>query len=541
MEMTCQLIENRLLDPARYGDACRIPHLRRYRDFGEYDPHSPENILAFCRALPPQAGRVELAQVLPSANAELGGGEECLANARRLADGHTFAIMAGHQPVLFGGPLFILLKIATIVALARELNARGGGLAFVPVFWNASEDHNLAEIGRCALFSPEGELRHLTLPPQAQPLMAGAYPVQSLLPLIDEMRALLPQTEFTAGIIEELQGAATGDLGGMFSRLLLRWFSREGLVVVEPRMLRALPVVRGVIADALRDSATHHTLLHEDSEAVRALGFSAQLPADDPANTPVFLLRDGQRLRIVREEGSFCAGDARFTLAEILDMLHTRPEDFSPAATLRPVVQAAALPVAVYAAGGGEHAYHLQLRKIFRHYNRTLPLLLPRAGATVITRSQEKNLRRLRIAPEELLGGGWDWPQVEGRFAAELAGIDAAFAGFGSRFAQAEEELTGALNACGIDNLNEWLREKERFMQRLAGLQARLRQQSPATGGAARERLLALRRFILPRGHTQDLTIAGMYFYALSGPEFFAKICGAVNPVTHLHHLLTIG
>lgn len=541
MEMTCQLIENRLLDPARYGDACRMPHLRRYRDFSEYDPHSPENILAFCRALPVQTGRAELAQILSAGNAELGGGAECLANARKLAGKNVFAVMAGHQPALFGGPLFIFLKIATIVALARELNARGSGLEFVPVFWNASEDHNLAEIGRCTLFSPAGELRHLALPPQAEPKMAGVYPAQSLLPLIDEMRALLPQTEFTAGIIEELQGAATDDLGRMFSRLLLRWFAGEGLVIVEPRMLRTLPAVQGVIAGALRDSAAHYDLLHEDSAAVRALGFEPQLPADNLANTPVFLLRDGQRLRIVRDGDSFSAGDFRFTLDELLHMLQAQPEDFSPAATLRPVVQATALPVAVYAAGGGEHAYHLQLRGIFRHHSRKLPLLLPRAGATIITRSQEKNLRKLRIAPDELIGDGWDWPQVEERFAAELAGIDMAFAEFSAQLTQAEAELTGSLNACGIDNLNEWLREKERFMQRLDGLQTRLRQQSPAAGGAARERLLALRRFILPRGHTQDLTISGIYFYALSGPDFFAKMCGAVNPVTHLHHLLTIG
>ena len=60
--------------------------------------------------------------------------------------------MTGQQVVLFGGPLLTILKAATAVARAKEATA-ATGVEHVPVFWMATEDHDLAEVDQVSLLT----------------------------------------------------------------------------------------------------------------------------------------------------------------------------------------------------------------------------------------------------------------------------------------------------------------------------------------------------------------------------------------------------
>ncbi len=65
-----------------------------------------------------------------------------MANIEKLRGGAR-AVVTGQQVVLFGGPLLTLLKAASAVARAKEAT-RATGVEHVPVFWLATEDHDLA-------------------------------------------------------------------------------------------------------------------------------------------------------------------------------------------------------------------------------------------------------------------------------------------------------------------------------------------------------------------------------------------------------------
>ena len=56
-------------------------------------------------------------------------------NIQRLRDG-AFAVVTGQQVGLFGGPLLSLLKAASVLALAKQVEALG--VECVPVFWMAT-------------------------------------------------------------------------------------------------------------------------------------------------------------------------------------------------------------------------------------------------------------------------------------------------------------------------------------------------------------------------------------------------------------------
>ena len=60
----------------------------------------------------------------------------------------------GQQVGLFGGPLFSIFKALTAVKLAEQATA--AGVDCVPIFWLATEDHDLAEVNHVALASEHG-------------------------------------------------------------------------------------------------------------------------------------------------------------------------------------------------------------------------------------------------------------------------------------------------------------------------------------------------------------------------------------------------
>ena len=68
----------------------------------------------------------------------------------KLAQPGVVAIVTGQQVGLFSGPAYTVYKALTAIKIASELAARG--IAAVPVFWLATEDHDLAEVDHAWVF-----------------------------------------------------------------------------------------------------------------------------------------------------------------------------------------------------------------------------------------------------------------------------------------------------------------------------------------------------------------------------------------------------
>ena len=99
------------------------------------------------------ARRAKVCEVLERQNRAWGAASKTLENIDRFRRG-ALAAVTGQQVQLFGGPLFSIFKALTAVKLAEQATA--AGVDCVPVFWLATEDHDLAEVKHVSLAAEQG-------------------------------------------------------------------------------------------------------------------------------------------------------------------------------------------------------------------------------------------------------------------------------------------------------------------------------------------------------------------------------------------------
>src|SRR5262249_6820463 len=79
-----------------------------------------------------------------------------------------------------------------------------------------------------------------------------------------------------------------------------------------------------------------------------------------------------------------------------------RPAGFSPNVLLRPIVQDTLFPTICYVAGPNELAYLGQLRGVYQHFGVPMPLMYPRATATLVDAAAARFLNKYRLPLEAL-------------------------------------------------------------------------------------------------------------------------------------------
>jgi len=327
--------------------------------------------------------RSGVVEVLREQNRRLGADAATQKNLERLASG-AVAIVTGQQVGLFSGPIFSFYKVISAICCSEELSRRG--TEAVPVFWLATEDHDLAEINHTFWNTRRGLTRY-ELPIKEEDAGRRAGEVV----LGEEIRASV------GAAIQNLEGGdaakvdralresyAPGETyGSAFGKLMARLLAGRGVIFMDPLDRRlhqlAIPVYRRAVEESelLRDA-----LLARSKELEHA-GFHAQVKVTRET-TLLFYNADGRREPVRSRNGKFVAGKASFSREEILAVIERRPEDFTPNALLRPVVQDTLLPTAAYIGGPAEVAYMAQSQVPYQRILGRMPVIFPRASFTIV-------------------------------------------------------------------------------------------------------------------------------------------------------------
>ena len=510
-----------------YTNAYRENESKRYTDFSEFSPFSVdsicESITNGCNAY--SGDRNALCTILHDYNSIISADIKVFENIALLKDENTFAIITGHQPALFGGPLFIFLKIASVISAVEQLNKKHNKYKFVPVFWNASEDHNIAEFGSISYYDSANDIKNISINLEQGKKMSSHLSGELLDTVISDVMSSLPFTEFTETIHKEISSALSENLGLSFSGLISSWFKKYGLILIEPEYLRELAAP--VMISAIKNHQQMIDNMRVDSEEMLNEGFTPQLPFGDQSNSFLFYIEKGKRHRIKYENEKFTVNESSWELnsEELITRIKATPQLFSPVAALRPIIQSSLFPTAGYVAGGGELAYHYQLRRNFKLLKQHLPVIIPRISGTFITPSIKKMLEKFSLPIENIFKEIPEWENIQNKLLANSNELNKAFNNYKINSAELNDVFSQHLADIGITNQNEFKREIDKFASRIEMLQKRFAAEAIPGGKNAKKRFFKLRKFLFPADKYQELSICGLYFYSLLGKEFFTTIC----------------
>jgi bacillithiol biosynthesis cysteine-adding enzyme BshC len=368
-------------------------------------PHAWRDAIARAQAHPRQ--RTPLTAVLEAQQLARRAPEASRYACARLGDPRAVAIVTGQQAGLFGGPIYTLLKAITALKLAARIE-RDFRVPVVPIFWIDAEDHDWDEVSGVGLL--DNDLAHHTVR-ISKPEGANEKPVarvsldDSITTALDDLRRLLPPTEFTDDLIYELGRSYTPGVGMTiaFGRWIETLLGPYGLVVFDSADTTAKPLVRELFIRELETAGRTAALATEAGAALDAHGYHAQVT---PSPDSVCLFRlDGVREPIKRAgDGTtdFLIGETRVPAATLIKDADDHPERFSPNVLLRPLVQDALFPTIAYVGGPSELAYLGQLRGIYDHFGIPMPLVCQRASVTVLDSGASRFLSRYDFPFEQL-------------------------------------------------------------------------------------------------------------------------------------------
>ncbi len=364
------------------------------------DPAEPRDwAAAIGRAQVHARPRAAIAAMIGAQQARRHSPPESQAAAASLAEPSTVAIATGQQAGLFGGPLFTLLKAVTAIRLARRISQEHR-VSVVPVFWIDAEDHDWDEIAACSVLAPDQTLRTITA---AAPEGAGertvaslAYP-PSIAAALDALSSTLPPTEFTPTLLGALSDAYTPGRGvaDAFARVLDHVLGPHGLVVYDASDPAAKPFAAPIFRREIEHAGETARLAAAAGAELVARGYHMQVTPNE-ASAALFDISDGRRA--VRTSGhGFLIGDETVSRETLLARASDRPETFSPNVLLRPIVQDTIFPTVCYVAGPNELAYLGQLKGVYAAFGVPMPLMQPRATATVLDSAAVRFLTRYKV------------------------------------------------------------------------------------------------------------------------------------------------
>ena len=327
------------------------------------------------------------------------GCEVVKTNMYQLLDENTFTICTAHQPNIFTGHLYFIYKILHIIKISDSLKIKMPEYNFVPVFFMGSEDADLAELNHIVIDGQNYEWK------TKQTGAVGRMKVDNdLLILIDAISGRLKVEKYGNSIISLMRacftkGRTIEEATFLFVHELFKEF---GLLILLPDNAAYKKEMLSIFEDDIFNH-TSSKIVNETSEKL-AKNFKAQAY---PREINLFYLKDNLRNRIVQVDDHYVVHDTDivFSKEEIRNELQSHPERFSPNVVLRGLFQEFILPDVAWIGGGGELAYWLQLKDLFKHYSVPYPMLVVRNSFLIIDEKCSQLLIKLNLNPADLFKG----------------------------------------------------------------------------------------------------------------------------------------
>ncbi len=323
-----------------------------------------------------------------------------------LARGERIAVLTGQQAGLFGGPHLTLAKAVAAEKLAADLSASGAPAT--AAFWCAAEDHDLVEVTRVVLPTPEGP--H-DFGPDPRPLASNRAPVGAL-PIAADVEALLAAAAADLGgppdedALAALREAHTGRTYREAFVRTLDWLLGGSLPVVDAADAADKPALVPLAVRLVRERRDVRALLQARDGALAKAGHPLQVRTDGAA-LPLFVRAGGERLLLVEDAGRIAlkGREGTFTEEDVVARLEGGEWLPSFSALTRPLAASLLYPVGATVLGPAEVAYWAQGWPLFGWAGIVPPAVLLRPLVALETPAARRLLSRLDLTLADLLEG----------------------------------------------------------------------------------------------------------------------------------------
>lgn len=385
----------------------------------------------------------------------------------RLSHENTRFVVTAHQPILLGGPLYVLYKLSSVVALAKRLNEHPNkkDLHFVPLYWVGDEDHDLEEIGHCYVLG-----KKLSWTPN-QRGATGRMLIENAEEFLTPLEAILGNRPESARWMRLARDCYRN--GITLLEATVRWtdalFGSAGLVAFsgdDPRLKKmAIQLWEREISERFSASAAQ-----KGGEKLIEMGYHAQIT---PREVNLFWLEEESRMRMVRrEDGGWQAGEQYW--ADDQDIWHqaeANPGKLSPNVVLRPLYQEYLLQSAAFVGGPAEVAYWLQLHPVFQEAGVDFPPVLLRASMMLMDAAMGKRRDQYGLVDALLFQSKAEWiryylDQESESGLSDLVLLDNVRRGY-TRLSEEAAEIDPGLRSYVLAELNKVEKSIESIAQRV--------------------------------------------------------------------------
>jgi bacillithiol biosynthesis cysteine-adding enzyme BshC len=473
--------------------------------------------------------RQTLVNALKNQYSQLNVSAETQNHIELLDDSNTFTITTGHQLNLFSGPLYFLYKIISTINLTTELKAKYPDYNFVPVYWMATEDHDFEEIN---YFNFKGKKFRWNKDSTGP---VGRLTTEGLADFL-EIYALEIGSSTNANAVKKLfedSYIKHDNLADATRYLANELFGSSGLVILDADN----PDLKRSFSPYVKDELLHQTSFKAVNETIEKLkDYFVQV---NPREINLFYIEDNLRERIILDNGIYKVNHTKieFTETEILALLESNPEKFSPNVIMRPLYQEVILPNLCYIGGGGEIAYWLELKSFFASAKVTFPILLLRNSVLLATEKQNKKADKLNLTWSDLFT---KQATLVNRITQKLSDFPIDFTEQKEALKKQFETLLELANHTDKSFLGAVKAQEIKQTKGLSSLEKRLLIAQKRKFHDELQRIIDLQNELFPNQSLQERQANFSEFYLENGDRLIPQIMSQLKPLEQNFNIITL-
>lgn len=450
-------------------------------------------------------------------------------NIRLLSETETFTVTTGHQLNLFTGPLYFLYKIVSAINLSRQLKDAYPGQDFVPVYWMATEDHDFEEINYFNFRDKKIKWPRESTGP------VGRLSTEGLDAVLNVFSKEIGIGNNAAWLKEVFEKAYLNhnNLADATRYLANELFGTEGLVIIDADDAE----LKRLFTPHVKEELLHQTSHQKVAETAGLLkDYNIQV---NPREINLFYIEDTIRERIILQDGVYYVNNTelKFSQSEIVALLESNPEKFSPNVIMRPLYQEVILPNLCYIGGGGELAYWLELKSHFDAANVTFPMLLLRNSVLLATQKQAEKLDKLGLSWADVFSKQQDlvnkkvqsFSEFKLDFTEQKEFLKKQFDTLNAMAAKTDPSFTGAVKA-----------QETKQLKGLENLEKRLLKAEKRSHTEQLERITQIQNELFPGKSLQERKANFSEFYLEYDGRLLTTLFDSLKPLEHEFNVIVL-